>query len=206
VLWTDLLEFAIFTTEGTVLPTGTLGGALSIATASEKRLAISRLKDEFKSMNLEEARAGVARLCDRLDVDLDSPELDKVRFLRSDQIAEMAATGVGFGGHTVTHPILSQESPERVRCEVTESKGVLEAITGRQVTYFAYPNGRRQDFNTAVIRELKQAGYVASFTSIHGLHWPDDDLFEIKRISVDNRWTYEEFETRTSGILKALRR
>jgi peptidoglycan/xylan/chitin deacetylase (PgdA/CDA1 family) len=93
-----------------------------------------------------------------------------------------------------------------VRAEVRECKHALEAITGTRIDVFAYPNGGRGDFSEAVKNEVRQAGYAASFSTIHGLYRPGDDPFEIRRVGLDNRWSYEEFETRASGILKAFRR
>jgi len=89
---------------------------------------------------------------------------------------------------------------------LVECKRWIEDLTGKPVRYFAYPNGRREDFNSMVIDELKQAGYHAAFTSMRGLFRPGDDLFEIRRISVNNRWSYEEFETRVSGVLRMMAR
>jgi peptidoglycan/xylan/chitin deacetylase (PgdA/CDA1 family) len=206
ILWNDLLEFAVFTTTRSVLRSEILDSDVSLATTADKHAAIARLKGGLKSLNLEEALVQVESICEELGVDRDSSELGKVRFMSSLQIKELSDDGIVFGGHTVTHPILSRESRQRVREEVSECKRRLEDITGKPVRHFAYPNGRLEDFNEMVIDELKQAGYVSSSTSIHGLHQPGDDPFEIRRIMVSNRWTYEEFETRTSGILKALHR
>lgn len=206
VLWNDLLEFAISTTSECSLPKGTLPKALPLVTQEDRAAAVGLVKEVFKRETLDDASQSTHRICEQLGVGLDSPELKKVRFMTSAHIRDMADNGVVFGGHTVTHPILSRESEERVRREVADCKRSLEQVTGREIRHFAYPNGRRQDFNEAVKRELKQAGYISSCTSIHGLQWPGEDVLEIKRISVDNRWTYEEFETRTSGILKAVRR
>ncbi|MFC1800179.1 hypothetical protein ACFL2Z_04640, partial [Candidatus Eisenbacteria bacterium] len=70
---------------------------------------------------------------------------------------------------------------------------------------FTYPNGQPGDFNDMVKEEVKAAGYEAAFTGIRGLNRPGLDLFEIKRLLVDGRWSYEEFDTRVSGLLEAIR-
>jgi peptidoglycan/xylan/chitin deacetylase (PgdA/CDA1 family) len=93
-----------------------------------------------------------------------------------------------------------------VRDEVTACKKRLETITGKQVKSFAYPNGQPEDFNEMVKDEVRTAGYLAAFTGIRGLARPGGDLFEIKRLLVDCRWSYKEFETRASGILEAVGR
>lgn len=206
VLWNDLLEFAVFTTARAVIPRGILADDVEIGTRERRRAAIARLKDRLKRQPRDIALAHVEKLCGDLDADLQSPTLADVRFMTSDQVRRLSQAGVIIGGHSVTHCILSREKPERARAEVVDCKRVLEAVAGKTVSLFAYPNGRPEDFNDAVKADLAGAGYRAAFTTIHGLHRPGDNVFEIKRISVMNDWTYPEFETRVTGVLKALRR
>ncbi|MGD8629027.1 MAG: polysaccharide deacetylase family protein, partial [bacterium] len=205
VLWNDLLEFAIFSTREKVLPAGVLERDLPLETPADRGRAVMALKPELKRLPLEEAAGKVRTICEKIQVDRDSPELELVRFLTSDQISDMAGQGVELGGHTVTHPILSRETRERVRSEVTDCKARLESMTGRHIRCFAYPNGQRGDFNEMVKQEVIQAGYEAAFTAIRGPNRPGLDLFEIKRLPVDCRWSYEEFDTRVSGLLEAMR-
>ncbi len=206
VLWNDLLEFAVFSTGETALPPGPMGRGLPLQGEDQRNRAVVELKAALKRLSLEEAQDKVRQLCDDLSVDSNAPELGHVRFLASDEITRMAEEGVEFGGHTVTHPILSRESRERVRTEVTECKARLETLTGRPVRCFAYPNGQRGDFNDMVKEEVRGAGYEAAFSAIPGLNRPGADLFEIKRLPTDCRWSYEELDTRVSGLLEALGR
>jgi peptidoglycan/xylan/chitin deacetylase (PgdA/CDA1 family) len=204
VLWNDLLEFAISSTREQRLPAGVLADDRPLGTAAERRAAIAALKDVLKRNPRDQAARQVDHLCEVLGTDRTSPKLADVRFMTSDDIRRLAGAGVGIGGHGVTHAVLSRESPQRAKAEVVDCKARLEGLVGRPVTLFAYPNGRPEDFNQAVKRDLAEAGYKAAFTTVHGLHRPGEDIFEIRRISLDNRWSYEEFETRASGILKAL--
>jgi hypothetical protein len=197
------LNTAAAKTGAAALPRGVLARDVDMSTPQAKASALRLLKESFKTAPADEKARRLDRICEALRVPRNGPEYDDVRFLSSAEIREMAAQGVAFGGHTVTHPILSSEPAGRVRTEVRECKRALESITGKTVSVFAYPNGSRADFNEAVKREVREAGYAAAFSTIHGLHWPGDDLFEIHRVGVDDRWSYEEFETRASGILKA---
>jgi peptidoglycan/xylan/chitin deacetylase (PgdA/CDA1 family) len=203
VLPTDILNYAVSKTAATALPRGVLEREIDMSTPQAKASALRLLKESLKAATADEKARLLDRICEALRVKRDGPEYDDVRFLSSAEIREMAAQGATFGGHTVTHPILSSEPADRVRAEVREGKRALESITGTTVSVFAYPNGSRADFNEAVKREVREAGYAAAFSTIHGLHRPGDDLFEIHRVGVDDRWSYEEFETRASGILKA---
>ncbi len=205
VSWTDRLEFAVNTTEGRLLNARLMNEHFSLATRAEREAAIGRLKSLLKRQPLGEIERNVGRIFSALGADPGDARLREVGYMTSGQIKEMAGRGVAFGAHTVTHPILSREAPERVRREVTESKAAIEDITGSKVFSFAYPNGRPEDYNEAVINEVKRAGIAAAVTSVYGLASPGDSPYEIKRIVFDGRWPYEVFETRVSGILSALR-
>jgi peptidoglycan/xylan/chitin deacetylase (PgdA/CDA1 family) len=205
LLWNDLLEFALFTTEESVLPEGLVDAPVELGTHSERRRAAMRLKSALKRLNVDQAREEVEKLAESLKVGTDAPELDNVRFLGADQIREMAEAGVAFGGHSVSHPILSRETRERVRHEVAGCKEQLEAILGKRINAFAYPNGQIGDFNDMVKDEVRRAGYSAALTAIRGLAYPGGDPLEIRRVMV-GRWSGYEMETRASGLLEALRR
>lgn len=206
ILWNDLLEFAVFSTKEKMLRAGVLERDLALDTGIQRVHAVTELKPVLKRLPLDETAEKVRVLCEILGVDPGSQDLEHVRFLSSPQINAMAQAGVEFGGHTVTHPILSREIPERIRTEITTCKQRLEAMTGKPVRCFAYPNGQRADFNDMVKREVQAAGFEAAFSAIPGLNRPGDDVFEIKRLPVDSRWTYQELDTRVSGLLEALRR
>jgi peptidoglycan/xylan/chitin deacetylase (PgdA/CDA1 family) len=205
VMWVDLLEYAIFTTRRSVLPPGVLAAELSLSSRPEKHRAIQLLKAHLKRQTHTQATELVKTICRDLQVDDEAPELEHVRFLNSVQIREMHEHGVVFGGHTVHHMILAREAATVVGQEVRECRRQLESFTGGPVRYFAYPNGKRQDFNDLVKQELVAAGYAASWSAIGGISRPGDDLFEIRRFPVNGQWSFAEFETRISGIVEFLR-
>lgn len=73
--------------------------------------------------------------------------------------------GFELGAHTVDHVVLTREPPERVRRELQRPRRVLEAISGRPCTSFAYCNGL---WSRPLIEELRASGYsVAVTTSDH---------------------------------------
>jgi len=201
-LWTDKVEFALFSSEKKTLGAGVLPRELSLDGPVKRHAAVTLIKEALKGRTREEADRLVASLFDELGFDPDDAGLKPVRFMSSEEIAEMAAAGVTFGGHSVTHPILSKESAERAGAEVGQCKRTLEEVTRRAVRCFAYPNGRREDFNESTKRQLADAGYSVAFTTIHGLYAPGDDPFEIRRIAVVGGYSCDELMTHASGILK----
>jgi hypothetical protein len=68
----------------------------------------------------------------------------------------LSNAGFEVGGHTVTHPLLTDLDPESLRHEVADCKDSIEAILGREVSSFAYPKGR---FNAEVVTQVRKAGF-----------------------------------------------
>jgi poly-beta-1,6-N-acetyl-D-glucosamine N-deacetylase len=77
------------------------------------------------------------------------------------QVKRIAASAyVTIGGHTHTHPILINCTDKQVYEELLHSKKKLEQWTGKEVAYFAYPNG---DFGVREVQILQQLDYRLAF-------------------------------------------
>jgi peptidoglycan/xylan/chitin deacetylase (PgdA/CDA1 family) len=104
--------------------------------------------------------------------------------LTQDMIRALAAGGVEIGAHTVSHPILSRVDDAAARYEIEQCKHDLEAITGKPVRYFAYPNGKPGlDFNPRHAVMVREAGYEAAFSTAAGAANAAHDLFQLPRSS-----------------------
>jgi peptidoglycan/xylan/chitin deacetylase (PgdA/CDA1 family)/CelD/BcsL family acetyltransferase involved in cellulose biosynthesis len=98
-----------------------------------------------------------------------------------DQVRLMKAHGIDFGGHTVTHPFLSKLAPSEAAWEITECKRRIEQELQQTVEYFAYPNGREEDFSSSTKDLLRAAGYRAAVTTIWGMNYRSTDPWELRR-------------------------
>jgi peptidoglycan/xylan/chitin deacetylase (PgdA/CDA1 family) len=67
-----------------------------------------------------------------------------------------------IGSHTVTHPFLTDISPDERSREMLESRERLNLLTGRPIRLFAYPGG---DYDQAVVSEVRGSGYQAAFAT-----------------------------------------
>jgi peptidoglycan/xylan/chitin deacetylase (PgdA/CDA1 family) len=110
--------------------------------------------------------------------DADEPQ---VRLMTNEQIREMSAAGIEFGSHTVTHPNLSQCSPEQTRLELTESKQMIEQLTGKKIISLAYPYGAVNEIIKPIAAET---GYKFGIATNSGPFKFYEDLFEIRRIQI----------------------
>lgn len=96
-------------------------------------------------------------------------EIARSYYLSREQIQEMAAGGMHFGGHSRSHPWLDWIQPAARAAEIRASAEWVRQFEAGPWA-FAYPYG---GLSEDVPRLLQQAGFVAAFTTRTRLHHPD---------------------------------
>ncbi|WP_033137595.1 polysaccharide deacetylase family protein [Aeromonas finlandensis] len=118
----------------------------------------------------------------RWDVEHPTNPDTKVSLMSGDQVKALAASGhVEIGGHTLTHPRLSQLSPEQQAHEIQENKRQLEALLGHPLLSFAYPYG---DMNDSAKKQAIAAGYRFAVATNSGPKAMHQDPHQIRRIAI----------------------
>jgi len=95
--------------------------------------------------------------------------------LTKDALVELA-DGFEIGGHTLTHPHLSQIAPADARREITDGKVALEDQIGRPVTSFCYPYGDYGNEHPEIVRE---AGFTLARTVDRFCTTTPNDFFQM---------------------------
>lgn len=109
----------------------------------------------------------------------------ELRPLTWEEIKVMDNSGITFGSHTKTHPVLAALSRDAIRAELVDSKKHIEANLGHAIDSLAYPFGGRNSFNAAVTEEAADAGYRYAYTNIMGINRNEDgDNFGLKRVRI----------------------
>jgi peptidoglycan/xylan/chitin deacetylase (PgdA/CDA1 family) len=99
------------------------------------------------------------------------------------EILEMHSAGFEIGSHTTSHPRLTLINLEIAREEIERSRMILEIFLNAPVKSFAYPFGL---VNDQVKDLVKKSGYSFACASYTGPPTVAQDLFEIRRIMVQN--------------------
>lgn len=108
---------------------------------------------------------------------------------------------VTLGVHTHTHPILINCSDEQVFHELKVSKQKLEDWIGKEVRYFAYPNG---DYSSREINALKSLNYGLAFSTNQQYLVPASlkNKFELPRFMFLEGASFAENICRMIGVWK----
>ena len=149
-----------------------------LRTREERLDANGRIFSLLRSMSDVKRKNLLAGIFLTLDVDHSER---RNQMLTWDQVRLLNANGIEFGGHTVTHPFLSMLTREQAHWEASECKRRIEEELQQPVKYFAYPNGRGEDFNEWNKEVIRSAGYQAAVTTIWGVNYRSTDPMALRR-------------------------
>ena len=93
-----------------------------------------------------------------------------------------------IGSHGMTHSILISLKEPDLTYELGQSKSILERKLQEEIECFSIPRGF---YDNRIIREAKNSGYKAVFTSSHA----DTNGFKFGRIVVRASWDLPYFKT-----------
>jgi peptidoglycan/xylan/chitin deacetylase (PgdA/CDA1 family) len=115
--------------------------------------------------------SGIERFLDELTNELkfSTEDRETCRVMNEQELLTLSRSDLfDVGAHTVSHPLLSAQSVDEQRKEISNSRSILEELTGAQVRTFSYPFGGRDAFSRETVRLVEQAGYVFACTGLPG--------------------------------------
>ena len=120
--------------------------------------------------------------------------INRPRYMSKDQIKNLSDSGHVIAGHTWDHHMVTKYQGEDWDIQLVKPRKQLEAITGKSITYFAYPFGL---WNQAAIPEIKNRDYKLAFI-LSTKRDTTEPLYTVRRMIVPGQWS-------TNGMLKAMR-
>jgi peptidoglycan/xylan/chitin deacetylase (PgdA/CDA1 family) len=97
--------------------------------------------------------------------------------------------------------MVSRLSDERLDEEIAKGARLIAERTGQAVRTFAYPNGESADYDRRAIDALVRLGFSCAVTCRHGRARPEDDPFELPRLSTSEPYL-PLFAARLCGLGK----
>lgn len=164
-MWNDRIVEAVETLPVEELDLAEFGlGVYSLRSVDERAATLGTLTEASKYLPPQER----SRLVGRLQT-LVGERASEGLMLTPEMVVNLDRHGIEIGAHTVTHPILTSLDDASAMQEIRDSKRELEAIVGKPVTMFAYPNGKvGKDFDARHVAMVREAGFQAAFTTAVG--------------------------------------
>ncbi|MDF1798879.1 MAG: polysaccharide deacetylase family protein [Planctomycetota bacterium] len=106
-------------------------------------------------------------------------------YMSWDQARGLAESGVELGGHTVSHAILSKLDEAGQAAEISGSVESMRTNLGAAPRVFAYPFGRRWDYDARTIEAVREAGCALAVNTHAGTNTKDSAPYELRRIAVE---------------------
>jgi peptidoglycan/xylan/chitin deacetylase (PgdA/CDA1 family) len=124
--------------------------------------------------------------------------------LNQSELQQLADAGMCIGAHTLSHPMLSQSTPDVAWSEISECKHELEQVLGQEIWAFAYPFGDSFSVTSRELQMVKRAGFKSAFLNVRGGCGTQAPRFALPRVHIAGDMTLAEFEAHISGFHRSL--
>ncbi len=181
-IWTDAVQFALATTrERRIAPPWNRAIVHELDSPEARERAAQACKTFLKGIPDVERRSAVSALLGELGVDQAAIEATYGRQMLTWDEVRATREFTTYGGHSHTHPILSQLDDDGIEYEIATCQRRLTEELGAPARHFAYPNGRSVDFDARVQAALRRHGFEAAFSTNDGRVTADVDWMAIPR-------------------------
>lgn len=150
-------------------------------------------RDRVVRAIFDEAGGDERALCERIYMDWDD-----VRRLRD--------AGWELGCHTVGHPILSRLDEAGATAEIEPAAAAMERELGDRGVTFAYPFGRRWDYDPTSREVVERAGYRQAVMTHAGTNDASTPRYDLRRLAVDDSTPLHLVAAEACGGFDLLRR
>lgn len=179
-LWVDMVAKIIYSSKIDRVYVEMIGEEVHLRSLNDRTKLLSTILDKLKKYDDKEKYKKIDSLA--LDFKMTIPNKCEL-MMNWEEVRKMSGIGVDIGSHTMNHPILTKILLEEARKEIKGSKELIEERIGKRVANFAYPNGKKPDYNSDIKEEVAKS-YETAVTTIFGANTPGDDIYELKRIGI----------------------
>lgn len=187
VAWWDEISWMVRSARQPWIPENNWTNAALSLKVENIDQSIKTLLKVYKQLSGENTETFLNFLAESTKVGRCPSELADQTWMDWEMVREMHEAGMDFGGHTVNHPILANQSAAQQRFEIEECKQRIEAEIQTSISAFSYPVGGKDCFNQTTRDCLKQAGFRWGFSYYGGYsHLNKPDPWDIPRIAVES--------------------
>jgi peptidoglycan/xylan/chitin deacetylase (PgdA/CDA1 family) len=153
---------------------------VSLNSVQDRRATAFRVLEKLKAFAPDERDSHIEKIQSLLEI---NNSTENRMMLNWKEVSAMAASGINFGAHTKSHPILSTLDDSCLHDEIIGSKQAIENKINAPITTFAYPNGREGDYDQRTISILREAEFACAVTTKSGVNEPENSVYELARIA-----------------------
>lgn len=125
--------------------------------------------------------------------------INRPNYMTSEELKELSEKGHVIGAHTWDHQNVKKLKEADWVAQIEKPNERIQAITGKPVTYFAYPFGL---WNDTAIAHIKKYSFKAAF-QLSAKRSETEPLFTIRRTLVPGTWSAQKLLNRMTGLFAA---
>ena len=138
---------------------------------------------------------------------LEEPLLrQRFQLLRAPELKQLVDSGMAIGAHTMSHPVLTEQSVELARSEIGDCRLTLQRCSGQSVWAIAYPFGDPASVGGREYQLAEAAGFECAFMNVEGSIDASSPRFSLPRIHVTADMSLPVYEAHISGFHSSLQR
>jgi len=176
-LWNDVIEQTIKKTSSKSISKNIIGTTISLTNDTEKIAAFHKIVSTLKFFDKKERNERILSLSKELNIHDFSRSM-----MNQTQILDLHKQGFTIGAHTHSHTILTTETDNECKWELSTNKNFIGNIIDSPVDFLAFPNGLFQrDFNQSHCDIAKELGFKAAFSTNDGGAISSTNTYQIPR-------------------------
>jgi len=132
----------------------------------EKQQTTWSLLEEIKTINWRHVPQILQDLSRATQVIIPDSAPEDSKAMSWEMARTLEKSGIRFGPHTVTHPILAKVDDQQSRNEITQSWQRLNDELAYPSPIFCYPNGELKDFGQREIDIVRDSGFIGAVSTV----------------------------------------
>lgn len=180
-LWPDLMRYILLNSKKEILEISALNAKLS----TEKSIVLTSwntLGDYCLTLKREIRNDFLRALAEEAGITIPAQPVAPFKAISWQQVEEMHAQGLDLGSHTISHPILSNLTPEEIYEELKGSSEALAQHIGYYPNGICYPNGQANDINKHVLEQARLCHYKYGIVA-YNRKLSTDECYLLGRVS-----------------------
>ncbi|MEE9322703.1 MAG: polysaccharide deacetylase family protein [Granulosicoccus sp.] len=156
---------------------------------------------DLKRLNNQERNSYLDNAAQSLNTDLSSIMTPVHQLMNWHMLKALSRSPlVEIGSHTLTHPILANETFNSAKNEIVASKKRLQEVLDIEIKTFCYPNGHRADYSEKHTKMISDAGYIGAASAQFGVLNEHSNQFTLPRVGGEDHDSRYGFYKYLDGV------
>jgi peptidoglycan/xylan/chitin deacetylase (PgdA/CDA1 family) len=198
--WFDRVSQLLYFAPSGLVEIALLDHRAELSDIASRRLHTRLVLCKLKAQDNDHRLAALAQMEARLASNVPEAVAAQRSAMNWDEVREMAACGIEFGSHTVTHPVLTRLDDAALVRELADSRAAIRSHIAQPVDIIAYPVGKMSAFSSRIEKAASACGYRLGVSYETGTNRACGGVhqFALRRLAVERYVSFGHFKSMLS--------